>query len=179
MSDTIETTVKGLRLVLLADTFGTRNGDPDLWAPTDHEWDGPTEPRPITDWPRVIDEWRVAKQVEGGTNVWVIDHDDPNFWQISDAVFRSGGQRMQRGYPPKTQKRVEFRNGSDPDQLYSRPLHDLAPDTPEVAEAIERAKAARLEAVAAGKRWTAARKAIQRLSVAEWHDLPPSPKEDI
>ena len=179
MSDGVYATVSGVELVLcrVDDWQRKKDGYQDLWMPCG-QWDGPTDPAPISDWPDIIAKWEVAKQVDGGFEVWNLTDDRPKYWGKRTAVFRRGGHTLSGHYSAQ-QKQIETRNGSDPKSLYAIPKHQCAPVTPEVEAAIEHARELHRIAVEAGQAWKEAWKAIPRLSDEEWSKLPVSPREDV
>jgi hypothetical protein len=162
MTERMTTTYRGHELIYYPDRYGTGAGH---WAPADHGL--PVNGGTIEEVRRAIDQWEIAKQVEGGVKVWTLDHSDPKFWHRVDAVFRSGGTNVDRTHAVLTRNFP-----GDPDSLYARPRGDVAMDTPEVAEAMDRAKAAYAELVAANDRWKKAKRAIPVMTGEEWAKLP-------
>lgn len=173
---TVTATVMGIELVLWSREAWERRDDPrDLWMPRG-PWDGPQEPAPISEWPKIIQDWQVAKQVAAGFEVWDIHDDRPKYWHKRPAVFRSGRTKDQPNYYGSPTHIVHTRNGAgDPDSLYRIERGNCAPDTPDM-EAIK-AEAMRLydEAVEAGKRLKAYMRAVPRLSEEQWLKLPIKP----
>ena len=179
MTDSVYAEVKGWSLVLMKDDpwlRATRKGE-DLWCVADGDWDGPNEPRPISEWPKVIDEWMVEKQKAEGFPVWTINHDNPKYWSRGDAVFRTGLPKSDPNYyrSGQTTHSVYMRNGPRPESLHSQPRGYVALDTPEVIEAIETARQAHTEAVEAAKRFREAKAAIPTMTEEEWLRLKPKP----
>lgn len=170
MKEAITAKVEGVELVLCASD--PRPGDPELWQSWGG-WDGPNTPAPITEWPERIKKWRIAKQMEAGFKIWNLKDDRPKYWEKRPAVFRDGKEeRTAWGQPLK----VLTRNGAyDPDSLYGIELVSCAMDTPEVAEAIETARALHAEAVEAMHRFKDAVKAIPRMTKDDWRKLPAKP----
>lgn len=159
----IITTVYGVELVLM--DIGMSDGE--LWLAR-NAWDGPSAPATIAEWKKRIGEWRLAKQIEAGFDVWNLTDDRPKYWGKRQAVFRNGhdGGWIQN-------KRVLTRNSaSDPDSLYGVDYTNCAMDTPEVAAAIDHARKMHAEAVEAGKRYKDAVRAIPRMTLDEWRKLP-------
>lgn len=158
MSDNLDrptTEYRGVKLILMRDTFGNKK---DQWEPW--EVDSPIRGGTMQECMDQIDKWEIEKQKQAGMRVWSVEHDNPKYWRMSDAVYRSGSGT------------VQFRNGSDPDRLYGRPRGDCAMPTPEVEAAIEAARQAYEELIAANDRWKLARRAIPRMTAAEWEQLP-------
>lgn len=174
MTDTISATVKGWRLILLSDPD---DGGAERWVIADGSWDGPNEPKPLRAWPAAIDAWEVEKQKAQGYTVWCLDHESPKHWSKAEAVFRSGLAKddpdyHRLRYSGRSEQTVHMRNGRDPRSLFGRDLKHMAPDTEEVAEAIERARDAHRVAVEAGRRYREAVAAIPRLTEEQWKKLP-------
>ena len=153
----METKYRGYRLI-----YYKRN---DLWGPADH--DLPIVTGTIAEVRKSIDRWEIDKQIAGGVKVWVIDHPDPAHWSKRNAVFRTGGTLADRTHMVRTRGFA-----GNPDSLYDLPRGDVAMDTPEVAEAIERAKAAYADLIAANDRWRKAKRAIPVMTAEEWSQLP-------
>jgi hypothetical protein len=174
MTDPVTATVRGVQLVLMKKQWPGEPG-PDLWKPSDFNWKGPQEPRPISEWEDVIKKWEIACQIEAGFEVWHIGDDRPKYWGKLPAVFRSGGPVDEKGYGYNRTRMVHARNGSDPGSLYGIEQGKCAPVTPEVEAAIEKARELHAIAVEAGKAWKKAWEAIPRLSVDEWAKLPEKP----
>lgn len=175
MADSITATVNGWSLMLVDDPWDKSGVE--RWFMADPRWDGPNDPKPLREWPAAIAAWEVEKQKANGFRVWLIDHESPKYWTTADAVFRSGiasddPERERMRYTARAERMVHMRNGSDPKSLFGRKLSVVAPDTEEVAQAIERARVAHQEAVEAGKRFRAAVAAIPRLTETLWKSLP-------
>lgn len=165
MSDNMDrptTEYRGVKLILMRDTFGDKG---DQWAPW--EVDSPIRGGSMQECMDQIDKWEIEKQKQAGMRLWVVEHDNPKYWSMRDAVYRATDGNT---YSPT--KIVQFRNGSDPDRLYGRPCGDCAMPTPEVETAIEAARLAYDELIAANDRWKLARRAIPRMTAAEWAELP-------
>lgn len=173
MHDRVTAIVRGVELVLMKKQWPGEPG-PDLWTPSDFTWEGPSEPRSIGEWDEVIQKWEVAKQTAAGFDVWHIGEDNPKYWRKRSAVFRSGG----RPYSGPSTRMVHTRNGTDPSRFYGIEQFKCAPVTLEVEAAIEKARALHAAAVEAKKAWEAAWKAIPRLSVEQWAQLPEKPGKD-
>jgi hypothetical protein len=129
---------------------------------------------PLDDVKKAIDRWECEKQSLSGISVWDLKHSDPEYWDKRCAVYFTPADDTPYRSRPAV---VETQNGhGNPDSLYGMSLGDSAPDTPEVAAAIEAAKVAYEEAVAAGKRFKEARRAIPRLTAEHVASLPLSPR---
>ena len=156
MSERLTTTYRGHELIYYDNN--------DVWGPCAH--DSLIATGTLPEVKASIDKWEVAKQTQEGFKVWHINHQNPKYWSKRDAVFRQVGS----GYGA-TRMVVTRNSPSNPDSFYPMPIGDSAPDTPEVAEAIERARAAHSEAVEAGKRWNDAKRAIPILTECQWAKL--------
>jgi hypothetical protein len=171
--ESIITTVRGVELSLLPKDWRGEGGD--LWAPL-WGWDGPSQPRPIGEWEKVIKDWEVARQVEAGFEVWNLSDDRPKYWGKRQAVFRTGRPKGDTKYYFDSTHMVHTRNGKgDPGSLYAIQRGKCAAVTPEVEAAIEKARALHAEAVEARKRWEDARRAIPVLPEDLWTTLPVKP----
>lgn len=173
MSEDAYITIDGVEFVLCQFP-----GAEDLWMPASAVFDGPNDPRPLSQWRKVLAEWKVAKQIAAGFPVWDISHDSPNHWRRREAVFRQGLPRDDPNYRNDLHT-VFFRNGAGdrPDNLYSIARGYAASDTPETLKAIEEAKflyKAAQDAVAA---WKKAKNAIPCLPEDEWKKLPVKPEK--
>lgn len=122
---------------------------------------------------KMIDQWEVDRQKASGITIWHLDHSDPKYWDKRCGVYFTPGS-LEGRYSSRPH-RLETRNGADPDSFYAVNLGDAAPDTPEVAAAIEVARTAYEEAVAAHKRFKEAKRAIPRLKPEDVASLPPRP----
>ena len=164
MIQIIRTTIDGVELVLVnSEKWERKEGDPDLWMPSG-DWSGPRNAAPITEWPEIIRAYEVQSQIEAGFEVWDVSDKRPKYWHKRPAVFRAKGG-------------VETRNGTDPKSLYHIHISRCAPDTPEVAEAIEKAREAHRLAIEASDAFHKAWNAIPRLTVSDTAELPISPRE--
>lgn len=116
---------------------------------------------------RAIDVLEREKVDQQGVSVWAIKDDRAKYWCRKTAVyFTPSAKRF--GDP----HRVHTRNGGG---LYPYHCGDLAPDTEEARAAIEKAKAAYQEAIAASKRYEEARRSIPRVKPEMLAHLPDVP----
>lgn len=173
MKNAITANVEGVELVLCASD--PQPGDLELWTSWGG-WDGPNDPAPISVWPQRIKDWRIAKQVEQGFEIWDVSDERPKYWGKRAAVMREGSEK---GTVYGKAMRVLTRNGKwDPDNLYGIEYHKCAMDTPEAAAAIEEARRLHAEAVEALHRFKDAAKAIPRMTNDDWRKLSPKPGDE-
>lgn len=173
MSDPVTVTLDGVEFILCQD-YGTS----DMWMPTSFSWDGPTDPRPLSEWRTVLAQWAVARQTAAGFKAWDMRHDCPEYWALRDAVFRSGIPTTDPKYRFGTHE-VLFRNGNpnDPKSLYGVARGYTAMDTPEVVARIDAAKEAYAELKRASAAWRKARNAIPVMPEDEWLKLALKPEK--
>ena len=144
MAERLTTEYRGVTLHYVKDNFGDRKEDLwEVWGDLDIRGN-------LRHCMDAIDKWELTKKIAAGMTLWSLEHSDPHFWGQYDALAKDRGG-------------ILFRNGSDPDRLYRRPMHDCALVTPEVQALIEAAKLAYLEAVEANQKWKAAQRAIPRV----------------
>jgi len=173
MTDPVYVTIDGMELVLCQ-----YEGAKDLWIPADITFDGPTNPRPLSEWRTVIAEWKVAKQKAAGFKVWNIKHDNPKYWELREAVFRKGLPQSDPDYRFQTHE-VYVRNGhgAREDSIFCIYRGEAAMDTPETKAAIEHARALFKAAQDAWSEWKKAKNAIKCLPEEEWMKLPQKPEK--
>lgn len=144
MTDRLTTEYRGVTIHYVKDHFGDRKEDLwEVWGDLDMRGN-------LRQCMDAIDKWELTKKIAAGMKLWSLEHSDPKYWAQYDALAKDTGG-------------ILFRNGSDPDRLYRRPMGDCALVTPEVEELIEAARLAYLEAVEAQKKWKAAQRAIPRV----------------
>ena len=174
MNELITVEIEDVELYL--HTNEDRTDIPDLWSPVNVLWDGPKGPAPLNKWKELIKEWRSAKQIDAGFEIWDIQHKSPKHWHKRPAVFREGKEGEVQWWAPL--KVLTRNNMFDPDNLYKMAIGDCAMDTPEVAEAIERVHKLHKLAVEANRQLDAAIKAIPRMTKDDWRKLPAKPGEE-
>lgn len=122
---------------------------------------------------KAIDQWEIARQIEGGFEVWSIANERPKHWSKRQAVFRKGYRRENPRFHLDPTHTVMTRNfQGDPDSLYGICRGNIAMDTPEVREAIEKARDAYDAALEAQERYREAKAQIPTMTEEEWLKLP-------
>ena len=140
---------RGYRLVQMS-------GMGDCWCVEDHTLR--VDPGPIEDVKRAINQHECDRQEASGFDIWDVSHDSPKQWNKRRAVFR-----RRKGQGASTV--VLTRNfAMNPDSFAPVDMADAALDTAETRSAIDAAKAAHADLIAANRRFRAALKAITRLS---------------